>query len=154
MVSLAAVPEKRSPSTNNDSTILTIEVRNQGSTVPLETEQVTTTSAGTYSGLTLLVAPGTYDVTAKGYSHLRRKKIAVTLTDGMTIDFTDAGTNPLLSGDVNSTDGDNKVNGIDLSLIVSGLRSSGARLDLNHDGLVNGVDLTNAVSNLNVTGDS
>jgi hypothetical protein len=102
----------------------------------------------------LQVTPGTYDVTAKGYSHLRRKKSSVALSDNITIDFTDASTNKLLSGDVNSTNGDNKVNGIDLSLIVAGLLGSSERLDLNRDGQVNGIDLTNAVANLNVTGDS
>lgn len=153
-IHVIAIPEKRIPSVNNNSTRLTVEVRNVGSTTPLDSELVITGSGGTYSGITLQVVPGTYDVTAKGYSHLRRKKSSVALSDNITIDFTDASTNKLLSGDVNSTDGDNKVNGIDLSLIVAGLLGSSERLDLNRDGQVNGIDLTNAVANLNVTGDS
>lgn len=153
LLDLIAVPEKRIPSVGNDSTHLTVEVRNPGSTTPLDSIVITTRSDGTYSGATLSVGPGTYDFTAKGYSHLRRKKTNVVFTGDNTIDFTDGGTDRLLCGDVNSTDGDNKVNGIDLTLIVDGLLGSVERLDLNQDGKVNGIDLTNAVSNINVTGD-
>jgi hypothetical protein len=153
-LNLIAVPEKRIPLVENDSTHLTVEARNPGSTTPLDSTVVTTRSDGTYSGVTLSIEAGTYDFTVKGYSHLRRKKRDVAFTEGSTIDFTDGGTNKLLCGDVNSTDGDNKVNGIDLSLIVAGLLGSVERLDLNQDGKVNGIDLSNAVSNLNVTGDT
>lgn len=154
LFNLIAIPEKRIPSVNNNSTHVTLEVRTPGSATPLESHVVTTTSNGTYSGVTLAVNPGTYDFTVKGYSHLRRKKTNVVFTNNVTVDFTDAGANNLLCGDVNSTDGDNKVNGIDLSLIVGGLLGSIERLDLNQDGKVNGIDLTNAVSNINVTGDT
>lgn len=150
---LIAIPEKRIPTVNNDSTHLTVEVRNPGSQTPLESQLVTTRSNGTYSGVTLNVDPGTYDFTVKGYSHLRLRKRNVAFPYGDTIDFTDGGTHKLLSGDVNSTNGDNKVNGIDLTLIVAGLLGISERLDLNQDGKVNGIDLTNAVTNINVTGD-
>ncbi len=153
-INLIAIPEKRIPASGNNSTLLTIEVRAVSSTTPLVSTVVNTGSGGTYSGLTLQLSPGTYDITAKGYSHLRRLKSSVALSNNVTVDFTDAGTNKLLSGDVNSTDGDNKVNGIDLSLIVAGLLGNSVRLDLNRDGLANGIDLTNAVTNLNITGDS
>lgn len=153
-IHIIAKPEKRIPSSNNDSTVLTLEVRPVGSSSPLDTNVVTTSSGGTYSGVTFTILPGVYDITAKGYSHLRRKKSNVTLTADTTIDFTDGGTDNLLSGDVNSTDGDNKVNGIDLTLLVAGLNSANVRLDLNRDGRVNGIDLTNAVTNLILTGDS
>lgn len=153
-INVIAIPEKRIPTTNNNSTRLTVELRSVGSTTPLDSELVITGSGGTYSGVTFQLNPGTYDITAKGYSHLRRKKTSVALTNNSTVDFTDVGTNKLLCGDVNSTNGDNKVNGIDLSLIVAGLTGTSERLDLNRDGIVNGIDLTNSVTNLNVTGDS
>lgn len=154
-IHLLAKPEKRVPSTDNDSTQLTVEIREPGSTSALHTATVTTSSGGSYSGLVLTsLDEGTYDITAKGYSHLRLKKSSVALSTGSVIDFTDVGSNPLLSGDVNSGSGDNKVNGIDLTQIVGGLNGSSVRLDLNRDGRVNGIDLTNAVSNLNVIGDS
>lgn len=153
-INVRAKPEKRVPSTGNDSTLLTVEVRSIGVTTPLVSTTVNTGSGGTYSGITLLLTPGNYDVTAKGFSHLRRLKSSLALSSNVTVDFTDGGTYQLLSGDVNSTNGDNKVNGIDLSLIVAGLLGGDPRLDVNRDSRVNGIDLTNAVTNLNVTGDS
>lgn len=155
-INIIAIPEKRIPSTGNDSTRLSIEVRQPGSTDDVFSGTVVTTAYGTYSGvdLTNVSDGGTYDITAKGYSHLRRKESNVTIASGATIDFTSNGTNPLLSGDVNGASGDNKVNGIDLTLIVGGLGGSGERLDLNRDGKVNGIDLTNAVANLNKVGDN
>jgi hypothetical protein len=149
-----AIPEKRVPTTGNNGTLVTVEIRNPGETTPLYSNNVNTGSGGTYSGFTITLSPGTYDITAKGYSHLRMKKTNQSLSNGITIDFTSAGTSPLLSGDVNGASGDNKVNGIDLTQIVSGLASYHVRYDLNRDSKVNGIDLTNAVSNLNVTGAS
>lgn len=154
-VDFIAIPEKRIPSSGNDSTLLTLEVRSPGSVTPLFSTGVTTTVNGTYSGLLLIdIDPGTYDVTAKGFSHLRLKQSSVEIAANGTIDFSDGGVIKLLSGDVNGTDGDNFVNGIDLSLIVGGLLGSGVRYDLNRDGLVNGIDLSNAVSNILVSGDA
>lgn len=154
-INLIAIPEKRIPSSGNNSTLLTVEVREQGSTSPVFSQVITTSSGGTYSGLLVTgLNPGTYDVAVKGYSHLRTKKTGVSLVSGATIDFTDSAVNPLFCGDVNSTDGDNKVNGIDLTLIVGGLTGTEVRYDLNRDGVVNGIDLTNAVTNLNDTGDA
>lgn len=151
-INLTAIPEKRIPTTGNNGTLLTVEVRSPGSTTPLFTRTVVTSSGGTYSGLTVALSPGTYDITAKGYSHLRVKKANQVLTNASTIDFTAANTSPMLSGDVNGASGDNKVNGIDLTQIVSGLTNYNVRYDLNRDTRVNGIDLTNAVSNLNLTG--
>lgn len=151
-INLVAIPEKRVPSTGNNGTLLTVEVRNPGSTTALFSQTINTGSGGTYSGLTISLDPGTYDITAKGYSHLRVKKSSQSLAANTTIDFTAAGASPLLSGDVNGSNGDNKVNGIDLTQIVSGLTTFNVRYDLNRDTRVNGIDLTNAVSNLNQTG--
>ena len=151
-INLIAIPEKRVPSSGNNGTLLTVEVRTPGNTTPLLSRTVVTSSGGTYSGLTIALEPGAYDVTAKGYSHLRVKKTNQSITNNTTIDFTAGGTSPLLSGDVNGANGDNKVNGIDLTQIVSGLTAFNVRYDVNRDTRVNGIDLTNAVSNLNVTG--
>lgn len=153
-INFVAIPEKRVPTSGNNGTLLTVEVRTPGETTPLFSETVVTGSGGTYSGMVVTLSPGTYDITAKGYSHLRVKKSNQSLSNGLTIDFTASGVSPLLSGDVNGVSGDNKVNGIDLSQIVSGLTSYHVRYDLNRDTRVNGIDLTNAVSNLNVTGAS
>lgn len=154
-INVIAAPEKRIPVTGNDSTRLEIEVRNAGSTTPLFRKIVLTGNYGTYSGLTITdLAPGTYDITAKGYSHLRRKMPSIALSTGATVDFSTGGTVDLLSGDVNSSSGDNLVNGIDLTLIIGDLTGNTERYDLNLDSVVNGIDLTNAITNLTQTGDS
>ena len=154
-IHVIAAPEKRVPSANNDDTRLEVEVRNVGSTTPLFRQQVRTSSGGYFSGLTLTdISTGTYDITAKGYSHLRRQMPSVALSTGTTIDFSTGGTVKLLSGDVNSASGDNLVNGIDLTLVIGDLTGSTERYDLNRDGVVNGIDLTNAITNLTETGDS
>lgn len=154
-IDLVAKPEKRIPTTGNDSTVLTVEVRTAGTSTVIFSGSVVTGSGGTYSGLVLTgVTEGTYDLAAKGYSHLRRTVTNVAVSSGITVDFTSAGASPLYSGDVNSSDGDNKVNGIDLTLIVNALFGTVVRYDLNRDGLVNGIDLTNAVTNLNDVGDA
>jgi hypothetical protein len=151
---LRAVPEKRVRLAGHDNsgTLLTVEVRDPGSLTPLVSDSVVTSSGGTFSGFTVALAPGTYDITAKGYSHLRVKKSNVALAQDITVDFTNNGTSPLLCGDVNGATGDNKVNGIDLTQIVAGLTAYHVRYDVNRDSVVNGLDLTNAVSNLNQLG--
>jgi len=154
-INLIAAPEKRVPSTGNDDTRLEVEVRNIGSTTPLLRQIVRTGSGGTFSGFTLTgINAGSYDITAKGYSHLRRKMPGVSLSSGTTIDFSTGGTVKLLCGDVNSSSGDNLVNGIDLTLIINGLTGNTERYDMNRDTVVNGIDLTNAITNLTETGDS
>jgi len=154
-INLIAAPEKRVPSTGNDDTRLEVEVRNIGSTTPLLRQIVRTGSGGTFSGFTLTgINAGSYDITAKGYSHLRRKMPGVSLSSGTTIDFSTGGTVKLLCGDVNSSSGDNLVNGIDLTLIINDLTGNTERYDMNRDTVVNGIDLTNAITNLTETGDS
>ena len=153
-LNVVAIPEKRTPTTGNNGTLLTIEVRNPGETTPLASQTVNTTSGGTLNGVSIPLTAGTYDITAKGYSHLRVKKTNQLLDNNITVDFTANATSPLLCGDVNGTSGDNKVNGIDLTQIVSGLTTYDVRYDLNRDGRINGIDLTDAVSNFNVTGAS
>ncbi len=154
-IDVIAIPEKRIPLFGNDSTILTIEVREPGQTTPLYTTEVTTDAYGGYSGALLPgIAPGTYDLTVKGHSHLRLKKSLVSIFEGARVDFSENRTIKLLSGDVNHTHGDNYVNGIDLSLLVSDLLGSTVRYDLNRDGRVNGIDLSNTVANLLVLGDA
>ncbi len=154
LVNVIAIPEKRVPTTGNNGTIVTVEVRTPGTTTPLVSRDIVTSSGGSFSGMTVALSPGTYDITAKGYSHLRVKKTNTSLSQNVTVDFTANGTSPLLCGDVNGSNGDNKVNGIDLTQIVGGLSAYNVRYDLNRDGRVNGIDLTNAVSNLNQTGAS
>jgi len=150
-----AVPEKRSPITGNDDSHVTIEVRNPGSTVVLFSQTVDTDTDGEYATLDLTgISPGIYDLTAKAYSHLRRKKSNVNLGSGVNnLDFTDAGTNKVLCGDVNLANGDNKVNSLDVTLLVDDWFTNDERTDLNQDGQVNSIDMTNMVTNFNQVGD-
>ena len=150
-----AVPEKRSPITGNDDSHVTVEVRSPGSTVVLFSQTVDTDIDGEHATLDLVgISPGTYDLTAKAYSHLRRKKENVILGAGITnLDFTDAGTNKVLCGDVNLVDGDNKVNSLDVTLLVADWFTADERIDLNQDGQVNSIDMTNMVTNFNQVGD-
>lgn len=152
---LIAVPEKRSPLTGNDDSHVTIEVRTPGTTTILFTQLIDTDIDGEHAGLDLGgLSPGTYDLTAKAYSHLRRKKENVVLGMGLnSIDFTDLGTNKLLSGDVNLANGDNKVNSLDVTLLVDDWFTTDERTDLNQDGQVNSIDMTNMVTNFNQVGD-
>ena len=151
-LSFIALPEKRVPKVGNDDSHVIIEVRSPGSAQVLFSQTVDTSIDGQYSNVILSgISPGVYDLIAKGYSHLRRKKSNITLSSGENIlDFTDAGLNKLLCGDVNE---DNKVNAIDVTIIVKSLFVSEERTDLNQDSLVNAIDITNMVVNFNKVGD-
>lgn len=153
-IDFIAIPEKRSPLTGNNDSHVTVEVRAVGSTVPLFSALVDTDVDGEYHGLLLTgISPGTYDVTAKAYSHLRRRLDGIALGDGVTVDFSAAGTDPLLCGDVNLVDGDNKVNSLDMTILVGQWFVNDERSDLNQDGVVNSIDMTNMVTNFNLEGD-
>lgn len=155
IIDFIAIPEKRSPLVGNNSSHVTVEVRAVGSIVPLFSTIVDTDVDGEYHGLLLTgISPGTYDITAKAYSHLRRKLSSVALGNGMPIDFSGAGTNPLLCGDVNLVDGDNKVNSLDMTILVGKWFTNDERSDLNQDGVVNSIDMTNMVTNFNLEGDA
>ncbi|MBD3238325.1 MAG: hypothetical protein GF332_01640 [Candidatus Moranbacteria bacterium] len=159
-INFTAIPEKRVPLTGNNSTQAYIEVRNVGSTTPIDTfGPIDTDNNGIYSSALPLtgITPGTYDVAVNGYSHLKLKK-TVTLVSGLNnIDFTDAGTNPLLVGDAYGT-GDNMVNSLDISyiqsqwgVIDSGVSDNRADVDENHQ--VNSMDVTKANANYGKVGD-
>lgn len=152
-IDLIVIPEKRSPLVDNNDSHVTVEVRATGSTVPLFSALVDTDVDGEYHGLLTGLAPGLYDVTAKAYSHLRRKLSNIALGDSVTVDFTAAGTDPVLCGDVNLLLGDNKVNSLDMTILVGQWFVNDERSDLNQDGIVNSIDMTNMVTNFNLEGD-
>lgn len=114
-----------------------IEVRNVGSTTPLETHTVTLGAGGSYSFNSNLAA-GTYDVAAKGSHWLRQLDGSVTFAaGGATANFS------LVNGDA---DPDNEVNLVDAGRIsaafgsVDGDPNWNPLADLNEDGEVNLVD--------------
>jgi len=154
IIDFIAIPEKRSPLVGNNDSHVTVEVRAPGSTIPLFSALVDTDLDGEYHGLLLTgISPGTYDITAKAYSHLRRKLSSVALGSGTTVDFSAVGTNPVLCGDVNLALGDNKVNSLDMTILVGQWFVNDERTDLNQDGVVNSIDMTNMVTNFNLEGD-
>jgi hypothetical protein len=154
---LKALPEMRIPPIGNFDTHLTIEVRNPGETIPLFSQAIDTNNDGFYSNLLLAgISPGVYDLTAKGYSHLRDKEENVNLVAGSNfVDFSNGERDYLLAGDVNGINGDNLVNSIDIAIEVIKLdeTSNIEREDLNQDSIVNSVDLAITIKNLDLWGD-
>jgi len=141
---LATVPTGR---------LVTIEVRPAGSTVPVATAVVALTVSGNYSAsLGMVLAPGSYDVTAKGAHWLRGKVASVAFTSaGATgVDFS------LLNGDC---DGDNEVAIGDYSLLSSsfgdclGDPGYDALADLNGDDCVDIGDFAILSANFGLLGE-
>lgn len=160
-----AIPEKRIPAVGNDGTRVVIDVYNIGGNIPIQSySYYDTDNNGNYTGLVLAgINSGTYDIAVKGYAHLRKRLNGVVLTTGAnTVDFTFAGTDKLLCGDVyvngSYPDGDNMVNSIDVTYLVSkwavnDLAVSDERADVDENGQVNSLDMTKTVNNYAVIGD-
>jgi hypothetical protein len=164
-IDFTVIPEKRIPAVGNDGTKVIIDVYAVGGAVPLNSYfYYDTDNNGNYTGLALSgTSPGTYDIAVKGYAHLRKRLNNVVLTSGVnTIDFTFAGTDKLLCGDVYVNgaypDGDNMVNSVDVTYLVSkwAVNDAGVsdeRADVDENGQVNSLDMTKTVNNYAVTGD-
>ena len=164
-IDFTVIPEKRIPPTGNNSTRVIIDVYAVGGTIPLHSySYYDTDSNGHYTGLVLTgTSPGIYDIAIKGYAHLRKRLNNVTLTSsGNNIDFTAGGTDKLLCGDVYTNvtylDGDNKVNAVDVTYLVSkwAVNDAGVsdeRADVDENGQVNSLDMTKTVNNYGVVGD-
>ncbi|MBX7131057.1 MAG: hypothetical protein K1X67_00110 [Fimbriimonadaceae bacterium] len=123
-----------------------IEVRNVGSTVPLQTANVTLGVGGSYS-FSLTVPAGTYDVAAKAPNRWMRKVVSsVVITgSGGSANFT------VPNGDV---DGDNVVDMLDYSLVNFYLGSTySIPADLDGDEEVSIADFAIVASQLFIQGD-
>ena len=178
-----AVPESRvgATGTNDDTTFyLTLRTQSNSDDVILWTQSSLLTSNvnGTYSIPIDMsgISPGTYDVGIKTNQHLTRVIDNVPLVMGNnTLDFTNLITSPnygttrgttvLLAGDINgagtspSTLGDDEVNSVDISELLTYLNNSdstgnGIRANLNQDTIVNSVDISSMLANLNIQGDN
>ncbi len=168
-----ATPEGRSGTAEtNDHVTFYLIVKGGGSTV-LITPLATTSHAGTTSeqiDLSIL-GPGSYDIGIKTNQHITKMLRGVAIATGTNVlNFTQAnnssskGSVRLLAGDVNgagnttSTLGDDVINSVDASLIISQLdqadpTSDTYRGNLNFDSVVNAVDLSLLIKNLDVHGD-
>lgn len=134
----------------NHSSQITFELRNPGSSIPINTYQVTTAADGSYT-LTS-TEPGTYDLTAKGSNFLRQKVTDVTVIGGQNT--SDINFN-LLGGDA---DGNNQVNMFDFSILSGAFNSKvgdanwDERADFDGNGQVNMFDFSILSGNLNKEG--
>lgn len=134
-----------------DTQHVRIEVREVGSTTPLETHSVVPDANGDYSFVTD-VAAGTYDLAAKGTHWLRqlRSSVAVSNTGATGVDFI------LTNGD---SDPDNEVNLVDFGIVASafGLAQGDPgfipEADLNGDEEVNLFDIGIVSANFGQYGD-
>lgn len=118
---------------------VTIEIRQPGSTTPLDTEIVPLDANGNFSTSTS-VAPGTYDIAVKTSHWLRQRLANQTITTAGAIGLSYS----LVNGDVN---GDNVVSLGDLGQLRTAFASSSGdpnwnvNADLNGDGAVSLGDL-------------
>ena len=91
---------------------VTIEIRNPGSTSPLETHVVSLDSSSQYSFDTAL--NGTFDVAAKASHWLRQVRGSISITSNVTVNFS------LVNGDI---DDDNEVTLFDFGALVAAFGS-------------------------------
>ncbi len=163
-LNFSVIPEKRIPTIGNNSTRVIVEVYAQGGTHPIKSySYYDTDNNGNFTGLKLDgISPGVYDISIKGYAHLRKRLNNIALNSGTnTINFT-SGAERLLCGDVytNSSylDGDNKVNSVDVTYLVSkwSVHDTGVsdeRADVDENQEVNSLDMTKIVNNYAKIGD-
>ncbi len=164
-IDFTVIPEKRIPLVGNNGTRVIIDVYAVGGNTPLHSySYYDTDNNGHYTGLQLTgTGPGTYDIAVKGYAHLRKRLNNVVLSGGANnIDFTFAGSEKLLCGDVYTNgsypDGDNTVNSVDVTYLTSkwAVNDAGVsdeRADVDENGQVNSLDMTKTVNNYAVVGD-
>jgi len=164
-IDFTVIPEKRIPLVGNNGTRVIIDVYAVGGNTPLHSySYYDTDNNGHYTGLQLTgTGPGTYDIAVKGYAHLRKRLNNVVLSGGANnIDFTFAGSEKLLCGDVYTNgsypDGDNTVNSVDVTYLTSkwAVNDAGVsdeRADVDENGQVNSLDMTKTVNNYAVVGE-
>ncbi|MCE9557789.1 MAG: hypothetical protein K8R88_02445 [Armatimonadetes bacterium] len=124
---------------------VTVELRNVGSTTPLQTF-TPTLSGGSYS-IPVSIAPGNYDVAVRGASWLRKVSSSVSFSGFIAT----APAVTLTNGDV---DGNNVVDLSDYTTLVVAFNGGPGPADLNGDGTVDLTDYTILVVSFNAIGDN
>ncbi len=112
---------------------------------------VAANTSGTYSGTVSDIDPGVYDVYIKGWAHLQKKLLNVTLNPGSNSQ--DWSATILRAGDI---DGSNFVNAVDIAKVIQDYfpnTPAGSVADFNLDGTVNAVDIGFLIGNYFQTGD-
>ena len=127
-------------SRTNQSAPIVFELRNPGQTTPIKTYTITTDSQGNFNLIN--VAPGTYDLTAKGSNFLRAKQTNIAVSTGQVtpnINFS------LLGGDA---DNNNVVSMMDLAILQAAYGTKpgdakwNARADFNGNNQIDMTDLS------------
>ena len=152
-VTIRSFPENRIPKVGHWMNQSTVEIRNPGFTTPLVTKVVQHDANG-YATLgdvdSALVPPGNYDISVKGYSHLR--KVFPNKNFGANTLSFDLTSPELLAGDTSVVE-DNYINSMDFAFAINNLYTSNTKSDLNRDGVVNSLDIGNIVKNIYTYGE-
>lgn len=165
-IDLRAVPEKRIANVtaeriNNRATSFRLSVYAEGADRTDDNNRIYTTTTvwtddngrNTEILIDNLTTTTAHDFIVKSYAHLSKLLASKVPGNHIVLDFTDSGNAPLLSGDINSTEGDNKINAIDIGLLVDQWGNDHARADLNQDDVVNSIDISNLLNNFNEVGE-
>jgi hypothetical protein len=111
--------------------------------------QVSANTSGVYSGTVTNITPGAYDVLIKGWAHLQKKFVGVTLNSGQN--SVDWSSQALIAGDFND---DNIIQMSDITSIISvwtqsetPVTSANQKYDLDDNGLIEMADITAVLSN-------
>ncbi|OGF34050.1 hypothetical protein A2482_03425 [Candidatus Falkowbacteria bacterium RIFOXYC2_FULL_48_21] len=95
----------------------------------------------------------TGDMVYKTKKHLAKRISNVALNGVVNLDFTQGDTYCLKAGDINADYGDNKINSLDMSILVNDWNEGDVRADLNSDVKVNSLDSSILLANFNLSGD-
>lgn len=137
-----AYPEKRLPATGNWANVYGVNFYVRGTRDLAFSSQLTTNNLGVGQIVTSELPKGRYDISLKGMSHLRILVPDITITGDMDIDVTHR---TIPAGDLQ---GDNFVNALDISKLLSMLYTAQLLADLNRDGIVNALDISIMLGNL------
>ena len=155
---IKAIPEKRKlpVGPGNLKTHLKLEISQNGTVSFVSTADTdNATGEATYYIDLDNFRGGTYDLGAKGYSHLKLIKRNISLGKGNNyIDMTNGETIYLLAGDANGIEGDNQVNSLDIGAVIGNYHTLAERTDFNLEGETNSIDIGILIDNYHKTGDS
>jgi len=154
VITIKIKPESRIPPINNDSLPIVVEVRQEGTTIPIATYSIIAANTGdAFLGTISIndIPLGTYDIAIKGLSHLR-KVFTHQSFEGPSIRTYTLTIPELAAGDTNPTE-DNYVNSLDISYMSMHLYESDQRADLTNDGIINSLDYSALLKNLYSHGD-
>jgi cysteine-rich repeat protein len=141
-ITITVYPEKRLPSSGNWQNSYAVNITNRTNGESVYRGNLETNSQGTGSIVIPSISDGNYDIALKGISHLRVIIPNVSINADAQVNATDR---IIFAGDVQ---GDNFINALDISVVVSHLYSGNVVSDLNRDSIVNALDVSILLSNL------